>query len=124
MSKKRKVSEENRVFQDKWETEYLFVNNKDNKPQCLVCLLVLSVHKEYNLNRHYTQHHAAKYKDYTGQARLTIVSDLKKKVSAQKNLFNKSTTLQKNALLASYIVSAEIAKAKKSFTDGEFVKKC
>lgn len=34
-----------------------------------------------------------------------------------------STTLQKNALLASYIVSAEIAKAKKPFTDGEFVKK-
>lgn len=29
---------------------------------------------------------------------------------------------KKNALLASYIVSAEIAKAKKSFTDGEFVK--
>lgn len=32
--------------------------------------------------------------------------------------------LQKNSILASYIVSAEIVKATKLFTDGEFIKKC
>ena len=124
MSKKRKICEENRSFQNTWENEFLFINNKDNKPQCLVCLQVLSVHKEYNIKRHYTQHHAAKFKEYVGEARSTIVSDFKRKVSAQKSIFTKSTSTQKKALLASFVVSAEIAKAKKPCSDGEFVKRC
>lgn len=77
MSKKRKICDENRSFLDKWENEFLFISNKDNKPQCLVVLQALSVHKEYNLTRHYTQHHAAKYQEYIGQAHATIVSEAK-----------------------------------------------
>ncbi|CAG2065455.1 unnamed protein product [Timema podura] len=47
--------------------------------QWLLCLQVLSVHKEYNLNRQYTQHHSAKYQEFVGQVRATIEADFKRK---------------------------------------------
>jgi hypothetical protein len=34
-SKKRKISEENRLFQDNWEEEYFVVQNKEGSTTCL-----------------------------------------------------------------------------------------
>jgi hypothetical protein len=70
MSKNRKICEENRSFRDKWENEFLFINDEDSKPQRLAYLQVLSMHKEYNLKRNYTQHYAATYQEYVGQGRI------------------------------------------------------
>ena len=52
MSAKRKVSEENREFNSNWEDRYFFVN-VNGKPQRLVCLQIISVPKEFNVQRHY-----------------------------------------------------------------------
>ena len=46
--KKRKVDDENREFNDKWESTYLFTATSAGKPQCVVCFQVISAMKEYN----------------------------------------------------------------------------
>ncbi|XP_031746573.1 general transcription factor II-I repeat domain-containing protein 2B-like [Xenopus tropicalis] len=122
-AKKRKIDSENREFQEKWEEEYFFGKNKD-KPQCLVCAQTISSCKEYNVKRHYTTLHGAKYAKYTGEARLTIIKDLKSKLCKQKNIFSAVTTTQKAAVKASFLVAEEIAKRKYPFSSGTLVKTC
>jgi hypothetical protein len=51
-SKKRKLLEENRVFNDAWTDLYFFIDCK-GKPLCLICQKTIAVQKEYNLKRHY-----------------------------------------------------------------------
>ena len=53
---KRKVDIENRVFQERWEAEYMFTDMK-GKPICLVCGADVAVTKEYKLRRHYETRH-------------------------------------------------------------------
>ena len=76
-AKKRKLSEENRTFKEKWELDY-FISIKNNKIQCLICMQVLSVSKEYNVKRHYTSLHEEKYKKHVGEARKVMVAEYKK----------------------------------------------
>lgn len=120
---KRKLDRENRIFQPKWEDEYLFTEFK-GKPMCLVCLETLSALKDYNLNRHYNTLHKVKYEKYTGAARAAVVADLKSKVGQQQQFFTKATTCQESAITTSYDVALELAKAKKPLSDGELVKAC
>ena len=66
-AKKHKLKDENRSFQPRWEN-YYFITNNNGKLQCLVCMQVLSVPKEYNLKRHYTSLHEDKLKKYQDRA--------------------------------------------------------
>jgi hypothetical protein len=81
-----------------------------------------AVLKEYNLKRHYMTNHLSKYEKYIGDARESVVIDLKRKLQSQQNVMTKATTSQQSSLLASYIISNEIAKSKKSLSDGESLK--
>uniref|UniRef100_A0A8K9XV45 SPIN-DOC-like zinc-finger domain-containing protein n=1 Tax=Oncorhynchus mykiss TaxID=8022 RepID=A0A8K9XV45_ONCMY len=54
---KRKVDTENRGFQTRWESEYMFTKVA-GKPVCLLCGESVAVLKEYNLRRHYETKHA------------------------------------------------------------------
>ena len=60
-SKKRKVVQENRGYQEHWEWDYL-IANVNELAQCLVCLQIVSVFKEYNVKRLYITSHEVKYK--------------------------------------------------------------
>ncbi|MBN3310647.1 GT2D2 protein, partial [Amia calva] len=51
MSKKRKIDKEGTVFQERWEWEYLFVE-QSLKPVCLVCKESLAVMKEFKIRLH------------------------------------------------------------------------
>uniref|UniRef100_A0A3B4Z810 DUF4371 domain-containing protein n=1 Tax=Stegastes partitus TaxID=144197 RepID=A0A3B4Z810_9TELE len=93
----------------RWETVYLFTEFK-GKPMCLVL--------------HYNTTQKDKYEKCTGAARAAIVADLKGKIHRQHSLFTKTTTVQESALKASYVVTLELAKAKKPLSDGEMVKRC
>ncbi|KAM6156733.1 general transcription factor II-I repeat domain-containing protein 2B-like isoform 1-T1 [Erethizon dorsatum] len=73
---KRKIDQEGRVFQEKWERAYFFVEVQ-NIPMCLICKQSMSVSKEYNLRRHYQTNHSKHYDRYTGQARDTKLEELK-----------------------------------------------
>jgi hypothetical protein len=43
-SKRQKIEDENRTYQERWECEYLITNN-NGKLECLVCMQLLSVPK-------------------------------------------------------------------------------
>lgn len=60
MSKKRKVDADGKLFQERWEGEYLFVLQGERQV-CLLCYEAVSVVKEYNLRRHFDTKHGAKY---------------------------------------------------------------
>jgi hypothetical protein len=122
-SKKRKVDHEQRVFQMKWELEYLFIEHNDTLT-CLVCRKTVAVPKEYNLKRHYEQLHQDKFVKFEGKNREEKVSQLKEQLRAQQNCFVKARTMNDDAVKASYIVSHMIASHTKPFTEGEFLKEC
>ena len=122
MSKKRKVINEGRVFQDKWMIDYFFVIWKE-KPVCLVCSDVISVLKEYNLKRHYLTKHPS-YHNLTGRPREEKVEKLRKALIGQKTFFVKKHNKNNDIVQASYIVAEKIAKYSKTYSDGEFIKEC
>ena len=67
MSRKRKVEEENRSFDEQWIENYLFYENRKGLPYCLVCGYSCPVNKEYNVRRHYDTTHAGKYGEIAGR---------------------------------------------------------
>ncbi|XP_027632230.1 mediator of RNA polymerase II transcription subunit 25 isoform X3 [Tupaia chinensis] len=79
---KRKREQEGRVFREKWERAYFFVEVK-SMPTCLICKKIVSVLKEYNLKRHYESKHSKNYDQYTEQTRDAILSELKKGLKCQ-----------------------------------------
>ncbi|XP_073648124.1 general transcription factor II-I repeat domain-containing protein 2 isoform X2 [Tursiops truncatus] len=74
---KRKIDQEGRVFQEKWERAYFFVEVQ-NIPTCLICKQSMSVSKEYNLRRHYQTNHSKHYDQYTEKMRDEKLQELKK----------------------------------------------
>nr|XP_012609769.1 mediator of RNA polymerase II transcription subunit 25 isoform X3 [Microcebus murinus] len=79
---KRKREGEGRVFREKWERAYFFVEVK-SMPTCLICKKIVSVLKEYNLKRHYKSKHSKSYDQYTEQTRDAILNELKKGLKCQ-----------------------------------------
>ncbi|XP_008849336.1 general transcription factor II-I repeat domain-containing protein 2 isoform X3 [Nannospalax galili] len=74
---KRKIDQEGRIFQEKWERAYFFVEVQ-NIPTCLICKQSMSVSKEYNLRRHYQTNHSKHYDQYTEQMREDKLRELKR----------------------------------------------
>lgn len=100
-SVKRKIDSENRMYKESWENDYLIAHN-NGKLQCLVCLQIISVPKEYNVKRHYSTMHESKFSNCTEEARRVLVGDLKKKLKQQTCMFNKMSHIQTHSLYASY----------------------
>ena len=122
MSVKRKSTNPStgRHFNSIWEEKLLFVEGT-SKQQCLACLQIVSVSKEYNLKRHYETLHKSRYEQYDGYARIAVVKDLNGKYYKLMTNFRKTNLSDKKA---SYEVSLILAKIGKSFRDRETVKKC
>nr|XP_044999566.1 general transcription factor II-I repeat domain-containing protein 2B isoform X1 [Jaculus jaculus]XP_044999567.1 general transcription factor II-I repeat domain-containing protein 2B isoform X1 [Jaculus jaculus] len=74
---KRKIDQEGRMFQEKWERAYFFVEVQ-NIPTCLICKQSMSVSKEYNLRRHYQTNHSKHYDQFTEQVRDEKLRELKR----------------------------------------------
>ena len=123
MSVKRKLTYPSRHFNSLWEEKYLFVEDT-SKPQCLLCLQIVSVPKEYNLKRHYETRHKSQYEQYDGNARIAVVKDLKGKYYKQISCLTNFTKTNLSDKKACYEVSLILAKNGKAFRNGETVKKC
>jgi hypothetical protein len=69
LSERRKVDVENREFNEKWESDYLFADF-NVKLQCMWSSQVMSVMKKYNIHCHYetNANHKNKYNSATGEA--------------------------------------------------------
>ncbi|XP_043437632.1 general transcription factor II-I repeat domain-containing protein 2-like isoform X1 [Prionailurus bengalensis] len=120
---KRKMDREHRMFQEKWERAYFFVEVK-NSPVCLICNQTLSVSKEYNLRRHYEANHSKHFDRYTEEMRDEKLNELKKGLHFLQHLSSNTNKLSDAAVKCSYVISEKIARASKPFTDGEFIKDC
>lgn len=119
---KRKISDEHRNFQEKWELEF-FCCEVNNKIICLICNNAISVPKLYNISRHYEQHKSM-YKNYEGLMRKDKLKELKMGLKKQQLMFTKIPQQSEAAVHASYVLSELIAKHSKPFSEGDFIKEC
>jgi hypothetical protein len=122
-TKKRKVGDENRSFNEKWKLDYFFTLVKD-KAVCLLCSDSVSVLKEYNIKRHYEAKHETNYKNIQDQMRKDQLNKLEKSLKQQQNIFKVQTFSSDLAVKASYTVSKILTKKMKPFADGEMIKEC
>ncbi|KAJ8026793.1 General transcription factor II-I repeat domain-containing protein 2 [Holothuria leucospilota] len=85
-SKKRKVTEEGRVFNPEWTRDYFFIEEQ-GKPVCLICKRGISVMKLNNITRHYNTSHRAEYRQLHGDARKQRIDKLMKTMKQQQECF-------------------------------------
>ena len=120
--RKRKYCDENRVFNEQRNMQYLFIES-NGKPLCLICQETISVVKEYNLKRHCKSRHETKYDNIRGQQREDKIQQLTKSVSRQQTVITRLGGVD-DSVKASYMIALDIAKNMKSFSDGNFIKDC
>ena len=90
-----------------------------------MCLQVISVPKEFNVQRHYKTVHEKKYSQYHGTARKAILKQLKRNYFKQAEMLKSFAKCDSFAhLTASYDVAVTLAKKGKAFQDREVVKEC
>lgn len=124
---KRSQSSDYTNFNSNWELDYFFILNGDNKPECLVCNNTVSTMKKFNIKRHYLLCHKF-MEEFKDTERIAILNNLKESrpisnTNQDNNKDNNNNGIMdhKRLIKASYIVSAHIAKANRSFSDGEFI---
>ncbi|XP_026475998.1 general transcription factor II-I repeat domain-containing protein 2B-like [Ctenocephalides felis] len=122
-TKKRKIVDEHRNFQERWKFDYFFTIVKD-KAVCLLCSETVAVLKEYNIKRHYKTKHEDKYKNLTGQLRIDKVNQEEKNLKKQHSIFKNQEISSHTAVKASFVISQILAKKMKPFADGDMVKDC
>ncbi|KFD60436.1 hypothetical protein M514_27393 [Trichuris suis] len=120
--RKRKLSEEGRVFQEKWELQY-FCTVVNGRIHCLICSNSIATPKEYNLKRHYETNHRS-YDRYDGPVRVSRLKQLKANLRLQQTCFTKVEKANVASVTASYELSRMIAMSGKSYSEGDFVKQC
>ncbi|KAL4107617.1 hypothetical protein QTP88_017941 [Uroleucon formosanum] len=124
-NKKRKIEEENRGFRSEWTDTYAFVPNNMGQPKCLICDENFKNNKKSNIERHFLSKHDSFGKTYpAGNERKTAVAELIRKSHQSTSKFNNWLQSASNLTAASFVVSHEIMKSGKPFTDGEYIKKC
>ena len=124
-AKKRKIVQENRVFNEDWTTKYFFVERKRKAvfiPVNVLGFTTVSL-QEFNVKRHFTTAHP-KHAEMSMDEKKREVSRLCASLERQSMMFVKKSTECAANTHASYEVSLMIARRLKSFSDGEFVKSC
>ncbi|KAI4888758.1 hypothetical protein NFI96_007104 [Prochilodus magdalenae] len=122
---KRKYEDEHRTFLPEWEDLYFFIERK-GKPFCLICQTLLSNFKASNLQRHFSTLHANVNHEFPKgtELRQHKLNTLKRQSDKQTPLFQKLTKQPETVTLASYQLAWNIARAKKPYSEEEFIKSC
>ena len=114
-----------RNFNEKWTSEYFFIENADSRPLCLICEQTVSVNKEYNIKRHYDSKHAnGVYGKLKGRNIELKVEQLKEQLKSQRLMFQKMHTDNEKTVRCSFLIVQRIAQTMKPYSEGDFVKKC
>ena len=82
MSKKRKINDEGRLFNDEWFVKY-FVTQQNTNAICLICQNKMACLKEFNIKRHYNSRHSKQYDEILGQLRVDKANKLKGSLQGQ-----------------------------------------
>ncbi|CAH1173813.1 unnamed protein product [Phaedon cochleariae] len=122
-SKKRKLPEENRMFNDSWTDKYFFINY-NGKPLCLICQKTITIQKEYNVKRHYDTEHKTKFACLVGDGRKIKINSLKSSMKNQQNVFKVQIQNNESNVRASIRVAEILAKSGRPFSDSELIKQC
>ena len=120
--KKRKVNEEGRVFQEKWELQY-FCTTVNRKIHCLICNDNVCTPKAYNWKKHHETNHLS-YDKYEGPMRVSKLKELKVNLTQQHTFSTKSQKETVTSVTASYELSRMIASNEKFYTEGDLVEQC
>ena len=91
-TRKRKVEEEMRKFNEKWTCEYFFIENADSRPLCLICNQTIYVNKEYNIKHYDLKNADGVYGKLKGRDRGLKVKQLKEQLKSQRFTFQKKHT--------------------------------
>ncbi|XP_045779766.1 general transcription factor II-I repeat domain-containing protein 2-like [Maniola jurtina] len=124
---KRKIADENRSFQEKWEDEFCFISgHKEGTAICLICRETVVGIKRYNLFRHYTSKHSSFTEAFPLESneRKNKVAHLKLSIRRQQNIMTTAVGQNDAVTKASYQVCNILAKRMKPFTDAELIKEC
>lgn len=122
-NKKRKYEDEHRAFLPEWEEDFAFTE-KNGKPLCLICNAAISHHKASNVRRHYETNHNAFSRDYPASSELRKVklAQLKSRLQSQQSLMKTFSKESDVAAEASFAIAWNIARTKRAYSEGEFVK--
>ncbi|XP_072380796.1 SCAN domain-containing protein 3-like [Diabrotica undecimpunctata] len=93
---------------------------------CLLCHASIAVGKKGNVERHFNSTHPKINTEYPANSsiRKEKVKQLKNQLVRQQSVLLQVSDKTKATTLASYKVSQVIAKKKKPFEDGEYIKEC
>ena len=80
MKRTRTYDAEGRIFQDRWELNYFFVEHH-GAPVCLICNKSVAIMN--NLRRHYEIRHNDDFGKFEGRMREDKLASLKKNLAAQ-----------------------------------------
>lgn len=133
-----KLKAQSSPFRVQWELEFLVSLNENNIAQCIICEQEFKIVRKFNLSRHYTRFHEIKYVNSTKNEKLELFKNYKERLKTKNKIpienkieapstsssLNNIDNNSRQSLKASYAVALELAKSKKSFSDGKLVKKC
>ena len=107
-TRKRKLEEEGRRFQNSWERDYFFTE-VGNAAMCLICRKNIAVFKQYNIKSHYNSLHRTAFEGITGKDREEKLKKLKTSFANQKGLFVSVRKTASLSVQASFAISEFIA---------------
>lgn len=122
--KKRKYEDENRTFNAEWEEKFFFIDNNE-KALCVICNNTIKNYKSSNLRRHYETNHPQFSNQYPPNSKLRSckLASLKSNLSKQQSIFMNFSNQANNVTEAGFVISWNIARAKRPYGEGEFIKK-
>lgn len=122
--KKRKYKEENRGFQEDWTEKFLFIDN-NNKSMCLICKINISNYKVSNLRRHHEGSHPNFLTQYPLNTKLRTdkIQSLQSALLNQQDILSSFSRGDASVTEASFLVAWNIARFKRPYGEGEFIKK-
>ena len=119
--KNRRVSQK---WNKEWEKKYFHIEGKDEDSQCLICYQTVSEKKEGKLERHFSsknKNYAEKY-SLGSQSQTDKFNQLQRGLAQEQSVFKLQRGKTEALNVALNIVSCEIVRHMKPFTDGEFIK--
>lgn len=123
-NKKRKYEQENRSFNNEWEENFFFIDN-NGKALCVICNSTVKNYKASNLRRHYETNHPQFSNQYPPNSKLRSdkLASLKSNLNKQQSTLMTFSNQANNMAEASFVIAWNIARAKRPYGEGEFIKK-
>ena len=122
--RQRTLTEEKRIFNSKWEQDYLMIETATHSMMCLICNQVVKTVKWDNAKQHFCRHESHSYAKLKGGSRKICIKNLKKSVRKPTAFITTFATTTNSRCEASCRVAYHLGVGRKPYSDGELVKRC